>query len=137
MLSWPSGLTFRPARTTLRRPSKVRLVAAVNGHMTVTAAPVGFPSPARVGLAAAPVASDHTFLFFKTTQRQVYDAAQATRPDCDETILWNERGELTEAGSANLVLSLGGRRLTPPVTSGLLAGRSRPRKFWCSTSQLL
>ena len=40
-------------------------------------------------------------------------------------ILWNERGELTEAASANLVLDLAGDWVTPPVMSGLLAGTFR------------
>ena len=38
---------------------------------------------------------------------------------------WNERGELTEAGTANLVLDLAGDWVTPPVMSGLLAGTFR------------
>jgi para-aminobenzoate synthetase/4-amino-4-deoxychorismate lyase len=40
-------------------------------------------------------------------------------------ILWNERGELTEADTANLVLDLAGDWVTPPVMSGLLAGTFR------------
>ncbi|UCC51904.1 MAG: aminotransferase class IV, partial [Anaerolineaceae bacterium] len=40
-------------------------------------------------------------------------------------ILWNERGEITEASSANVVVELNGRLITPPVTAGLLAGTYR------------
>jgi len=39
--------------------------------------------------------------------------------------LWNERGELTETSSANLVVELGSRRLTPPVDCGVLPGTFR------------
>ena len=52
---------------------------------------------------------------------------RAARPDCDEVILWNERGELTEATTSNLVLELDGGRWTPPVSAGLLAGMLRAR----------
>ena len=37
-------------------------------------------------------------------------------------LLWNERGELTEFTRGNLVVEIDGRRLTPPVSSGLLPG---------------
>ena len=83
------------------------------------------PQPVRVGLAREPVDSSHLWLYHKTTRREVYAAARASRLDCDEVILWNERGELTEAGTANLVLDLAGDRVTPPVRSGLLAGTFR------------
>jgi para-aminobenzoate synthetase/4-amino-4-deoxychorismate lyase len=39
--------------------------------------------------------------------------------------LWNERGELTEACIANLVVELDGQLYTPPVKCGLLAGTYR------------
>ena len=63
-------------------------------------------------------------LFHKTTDRTVYDAAlaEAQAAGADEAILWNERGELTEGTRTNLVLELGGERLTPARECGLLAG---------------
>jgi para-aminobenzoate synthetase/4-amino-4-deoxychorismate lyase len=78
-----------------------------------------------VGLAAQPVDATDPLLFHKTTYRSVYDAARASRPECDEVILWNGDGWLTEAGSSNLVLALDGRLLTPPVAAGLLPGVMR------------
>jgi hypothetical protein len=63
----------------------------------------------------------------KTTRRNAYDTARAARPDCDEVILWTERGELTEATTSNLVLELDGERWTPPISAGLLAGTLRAR----------
>ena len=47
------------------------------------------------------------------------------RPDCDDVVLYNERGELTECCIGNLVLERGGVCYTPPVESGLLAGTFR------------
>jgi para-aminobenzoate synthetase/4-amino-4-deoxychorismate lyase len=78
----------------------------------------------RVGLADAPVNSADVFLFHKTTNRAVYDAAR--RLAFDEMILWNTHGEVTEALTGNIVAEFDdGRRVTPPVESGLLAGTMR------------
>jgi para-aminobenzoate synthetase/4-amino-4-deoxychorismate lyase len=79
----------------------------------------------RVAMAAKPVTANDRFLFHKTTNRSVYDDALASRPDCDDVILWNEAGEVTEATIANVVVSLGGRLYTPPRQAGLLAGTLR------------
>jgi para-aminobenzoate synthetase/4-amino-4-deoxychorismate lyase len=83
------------------------------------------PSPVRVGLAPTPVDSTDVFLYHKTTRREVYDAALRSRPDCDDVLLWNERGEVTESCIANVALGLDGRLVTPPVGCGLLAGTLR------------
>jgi para-aminobenzoate synthetase/4-amino-4-deoxychorismate lyase len=112
----------------LDAPAKVRLLVgrdgAVNGE-TRPLAEAARPEPIRVGLAVAPVSSTNVFLYHKTTHREAYDAGRASRPDCDDVILWNERGELTEASAANLVITLDGRAWTPPVSAGLLAGTLR------------
>ena len=42
-----------------------------------------------------------------------------------DTLLWNERGELSEFTRANLVLQFGAQRVTPPLHSGLLNGTLR------------
>jgi para-aminobenzoate synthetase/4-amino-4-deoxychorismate lyase len=63
------------------------------------------------------------FLFHKTTRRAVYDSARL--PDCDDVILWNPKGEVTEATIANVVVEVGGESLTPPIDCGLLAGTYR------------
>ena len=40
-------------------------------------------------------------------------------------LLYNDRGEVTESTMANLVVEIGGVRLTPPIASGLLPGTLR------------
>jgi para-aminobenzoate synthetase/4-amino-4-deoxychorismate lyase len=78
----------------------------------------------RVGLAAAPIDDTNVFLFHKTTRRSVYDDARL--PGLDEVILWNARREVTEALTGNIVVECpDGRRITPPVASGLLPGTMR------------
>ncbi len=113
---------------TLTEPCKVRLLLAQDGKTTVEAVPLAhgaLPEPIRVGLAREPIHSDTVWLYHKTTYREMYNAARASRPDCDEVLLWNERGEITEAGSSNVVVKLDGQWLTPSIESGLLAGTYR------------
>ena len=55
----------------------------------------------------------------------MYEQAKASCSDVDDVILWNERGEVTEASSSNIVVQMGSDWLTPPVESGLLAGTFR------------
>ena len=40
-------------------------------------------------------------------------------------LLWNDAGEITEATDANVVVEIDGRKVTPPVECGLLAGTMR------------
>ena len=62
-------------------------------------------------------------------RRGVYEqrlaAARARRPEAEQVLLWNPRGEATEAATANLVVERAGRLLTPPLDSGLLPGVMR------------
>ena len=107
-------------------PQKVRLRVARDGRVRAEAAELtGFPEPRRAALAAQPVSLDDVFLYHKTTRREVYEEAHRSRPDADVVILWNTNGEITEATDANVVVEVGGRRVTPPVACGLLPGVMR------------
>jgi para-aminobenzoate synthetase/4-amino-4-deoxychorismate lyase len=102
---------------------RVRLRVNRRGQAQVEYAPLLSERRAwRVALAQQPVNPREVFLYHKTTHRQVYERALAARPDCDDVILWNTRGELTESTRANVVARLDGRYYTPPVECGLLAG---------------
>src|SRR5688500_12122220 len=79
----------------------------------------------RIAFALAPVDSADPFLRNKTTRREVYDAARRARPDVDDVVLWNERGEVTESTIANVVVELDGLRQTPSADCGLLPGTFR------------
>jgi para-aminobenzoate synthetase/4-amino-4-deoxychorismate lyase len=104
-------------------PLRVRLLMDRAGAVEIQTAPLqAMSAPARVALAAEPVDSRDPLLFHKTTSRAVYDHRRASRPDCDDVLLVNERGELTEATLANLVVRIGGALWTPPLECGLLAG---------------
>jgi para-aminobenzoate synthetase/4-amino-4-deoxychorismate lyase len=64
-------------------------------------------------------------LYHKCTDRRVYDEALAAAPEMFDVLLWNAEGELTELTRGNVVVELAGRRLTPPLDCGLLAGTLR------------
>jgi para-aminobenzoate synthetase / 4-amino-4-deoxychorismate lyase len=79
--------------------------------------------PVRLRFAVEAVDSNNPFLYHKTTNRSVYDNAKL--PDCDDVILWNERGEVTETTIANIVVRIGDKWVTPTVNCGLLPGTLR------------
>ena len=106
---------------------RVRLLAYRDGRIEIEAVPCGYAGQDEVVLALddRPVDDADSLLFHKTTARGLYKAALSRHAQADEVVLWNARGELTEATRANLVLKLDDAWLTPPVTSGLLAGTYR------------
>ena len=104
---------------------RVRLLLARNGESRVQHQALTPSRRLRVDLAAEPVDSTDSLLYHKTTHRATYNRQLAARPDCDDVVLYNERGELTECCIGNLVLERDGVRYTPPVESGLLAGTFR------------
>lgn len=106
---------------------KIRLLLSKAGEIEIDAIQLGSARgvPFLVALAAHPVDSSDKFLFHKTTNRLIYDQALAERPDCDDVILWNDRGEVTESSVSNVVLPIDGQLFTPPQNSGLLAGTFR------------
>ncbi|MCG3198865.1 MAG: aminodeoxychorismate synthase component I [Candidatus Omnitrophica bacterium] len=110
------------ARVFGAEPLRVRLLVDRGGKARLESAPLPPANPVRLGLAREPVDERDLFLFHKTTHRAVYENAGRQRPDCEDVLLWNRKGELTESAIANLALEIEGKLLTPPVESGLLAG---------------
>ena len=108
---------------------RARLLLHADGRVEVQggALPPAPTRPLRVGIAARPVDPRNVWLHHKTTRREIYDAAVASRPDCDDVLLWNDRGELTESSVANVIVEVGGQRLTPPLACGVLPGVERAR----------
>ncbi len=123
----------------LRRPHRVRLLLDESGAIEVAVAPLGLravilgdsPPPrrlsrgVRVAVAQKPVSRRDVFLYHKSTRRQVYEGALAGSPGCDDVILVNEEGEVTESTMANVVVRDKDGYWTPPVECGLLAGTFR------------
>jgi len=55
----------------------------------------------------------------------VWNLYEAQQAGFDEVVLLNERGEVAECTAANIFCALGGVVLTPPLSSGCLAGITR------------
>jgi len=103
------------------RAWRVRLLVARDGAVQLESVPLdSLPTSPEVALAAAPLDGSDEFLRHKTTQRAAY--ASRALPDVFDTLLFNERDEITEFTRGNVVVELGKHRLTPPVAAGLLPG---------------
>ena len=109
-------------------PQRVRLLLDNKGNLTSES--TSFQSLdnsvlIKVCLAKNPIQSGNPFLFHKTTHREVYESARKEYPAVDDVLLYNEKGELTEFTIGNLVVQMGGKLFTPPISCGLLAGTFR------------
>ncbi|MBD2091716.1 aminodeoxychorismate synthase component I [Microcoleus sp. FACHB-1515] len=116
------------AQTLPLLPHKVRLCVSKCGELRLETAAVDDERLGRslqVTLAKSPVNSADIFLYHKTTNRLIYEQAKQQFPELDEVLLWNEKGELTEFCTGNLVVELNSKWYTPPIASGLLAGTYR------------
>lgn len=106
------------------RPLRVRLLVGRDGTVRTEAFQLE-PSTGTVcvRLAAAPIDPTDIFLFHKTTHRVQQERERS--PEYDEIVLWNPDRYLTEAMTANIVVEVGSRAVTPPLECGLLAGTFR------------
>jgi para-aminobenzoate synthetase/4-amino-4-deoxychorismate lyase len=108
--------------------ARVRIRLARTGAMGIDVEELPLLSGAVVlAVDDEPVDPQDMWLYHKTTCRQAYDRRRDRRPDVDDVIMLNMRGELTEVTRATLALQLDGRWWTPPVESGCLPGVERAR----------
>ena len=105
-------------------PQRIRMLVSPDGSVRVDSSPLGagFP-PAKLGIANAPIDPANVFLRHKTTYRAMYTDAMLS--DCDDVVLWTPEGYATETTLGNLVVEIGGQKVTPPIDEGLLAGTFR------------
>ena len=78
-----------------------------------------------ISLAIQPVDSDDLSLYHKTTIRGIYEDATGENPDCDDVLLWNEDGHITESTISNIIFKKDSEYFTPPISCGLLGGTYR------------
>jgi len=107
--------------------ARLRVLLSRDGAIVCEGADLGAPlvGPLRVALAADPIDPASVFMYHKTTVRDVYERARASRPDADAVLLSNPSGEVTEATEANVVVEIDGEMVTPPIECGLLGGTLR------------
>ena len=107
---------------------RLRLELSPTGNITITYAPFTLqPEDTlwRIAIAETRTASTDPLIRHKTTRRALYEAARAEFPadQINEVILLNEKGELAEGTITNLFVEDDeGRLMTPPLSSGCLAG---------------
>jgi len=107
-------------------PLLVRLKCGVDGQVGTEVTHVSaFPGQVTYRLCPWPVDSCAPKLAHKSTRRALFTRARRCCPDVDETLLWNEKGEVTEFTTGNVVAKLDGVRVTPPESAGLLPGLAR------------
>jgi len=108
-----------------KMPLKVKVALLPDGRWQAEVQPAGV-WPEELTWALSPVALQEASLVFrqhKTSDRGVYQSGLVE--GVDQTIFWNQNGELTETQSMNLAVKLGGEWLTPALSSGLLPGTYR------------
>ncbi|WP_208588995.1 aminodeoxychorismate synthase component I [Gracilibacillus suaedae] len=108
---------------------KVRLLLHANGEITLACQSVKpILEPIQVTIARKPINKENIFLYHKTTNRTLYNTYDENMSkNAMTTLLWNERGFITEFTIGNIVLEKNGLYYTPPVTDGLLAGTYRQK----------
>ncbi len=122
-ITW--GQTVKKVRLLLNSYGNMRIEAETINSIPAGLLPTPFDNPLPADFAAFPINTRDVFLYHKTTRRDVYTAAHASRPGIPYVLLWNIDRELTEFTTANLVIRLGNELLTPPVSCGLLPGTFR------------
>jgi para-aminobenzoate synthetase/4-amino-4-deoxychorismate lyase len=104
---------------------RVRLLLSRNGDTRVECTTLGSDATARTATLVIAASPSIRAIPFSSTRRQTARYLHARRPDCDDVVLWNPDRQVTESRIANVVVDIGGRKVTPPVHCGLLAGTFR------------
>ena len=109
-----------------REDYRVRLVLNKQGRPDVTYGVLDKAAGEAVKIAFSDRATDSedVFLYHKTTNRALYDAAsaEARAKGLFDMIFANKEGEITEGARTNVMVRKGKEYFTPPVFCGLLPG---------------
>ena len=103
----------------------LRFLLEMDGSVEVQAGPLPIGYVERLKLSKLRVDSADEFLYHKTTNRGIYEAARRESDDASDVILVNERGEITETTIMNIAVFRAGRWVTPSASCGLLPGVMR------------
>ncbi|MDN5930093.1 MAG: aminodeoxychorismate synthase component I [Pseudonocardia sp.] len=108
---------------------RVRLLCFRGGRVEIEVGPLPpvASRPVRLTVDHEPIDSGECWPHHKTSRRDPFTSRRARHPAADDVVLVNERGEVTEACTANLAVRLDGRWWTPPVGDGCLPGVERGR----------
>ncbi len=110
--------------------ARLRLRVWRDGSFKIESTPIGKTKPQtetpwRIAFAKTAISKNDPFLYYKTTNRAVYENAKSEMSEADDVVLFNENGEITETTIANIVIEKSGQKFTPPQSCGLLDGTLR------------
>ncbi len=117
-----------------RGATKVRVVAQADGTVFVTTEAVaqrwlGGPGPSGDPVTLAidldPIDDRNPRRYHSTSDRRAFTVRIERHPDCDDVLLVNRAGFITESTTGNVAFRFGDRWVTPPVTDGLVGGVMR------------
>lgn len=114
-VSFPAG-EERRVRCELRRDGTLQIATVPM--------PVAVGGVVRIAMARQQVDAGDPFLRHKTTRRVVYERAfaEASSQGCDDALLLNRQGFVTETSRSNIFVERDKMLLTPPLEHGLLPG---------------
>ena len=93
---------------------RVRILVSRKGNIRTEVYPLGSsPTLVNIGLAARAVDSTDEFLRHKTTHREIYDSVALQDEKLFDTLLINERREITEFTRGNVAVEIDGLCVTP------------------------
>ncbi len=104
---------------------RVRLLFSKTGSAFIEAIEhIDHQTPGIIKIASERTNSNDTFLYHKTTARELYDRywKKAQTENITDYIFLNERDEITEGAITNLFIEKEGKLFTPPLLCGLLNG---------------
>lgn len=108
---------------------KVRLLLKKTGEFEITSSPLEEPEEKtlKVKVSSRKTSRDDVLLFHKTTNREIYisEYEKFSRKGFFDVVFTNAEGEITEGAITNIIVRKNDEYLTPPVSSGLLAGTYR------------
>jgi len=112
-------------------PSKVRIVSSPDGEIDITTdaatkrwskGPGPSTDPVTLSIDTDPIDDLNPRVYHKTTDRRAIDVRLKRHSDCDDILMVNRLGRITESSIANVAFLIEGEWLTPPVLDGLLGG---------------
>ncbi|HEV2510667.1 aminodeoxychorismate synthase component I [Bosea sp. (in: a-proteobacteria)] len=105
---------------------RVRCELRRDGTLQITTAPMPIPADnaLRIAIASHRVDAGDPFLRHKTTRRMIYERAfaEAAAQGCDDALLLNRQGFVTETSRSTIFVERDDVQLTPPLGHGLLPG---------------
>jgi para-aminobenzoate synthetase / 4-amino-4-deoxychorismate lyase len=105
-------------------PARIRLTLNEGGKFNATSAPLSAEKPSwTFAISPIRIASTDALNRHKTNWREIYDNEfKRLSAAYDEVLFLNERDEAVEGSRTNIFARIGGKLVTPPLSSGALDG---------------